>query len=515
MDSLTLITSQKYKTIGELLKSPIKSIIQVSNNEKNEDIKSYLYEWLYKNHYSKIKMIGNLTKRIRNISNKPCYYYIMKECFNNIDVLQYNKTIKQILNDECIDFTQFTEASTHVELRDMDNIENEQQLHTTKVASKDYFQFIKTMYSIDSSLTGTFLDYLVRRIICEITQKTFYDRRAECQINNNNEINMILDEEVWTFIPNDDFNLWDVHKKPSIKSDHITSINQGDNFIVKNKKNEWLNIEYRNYNGWIRYRIPNCVDFVNKEFYYNKYIENKYIQRVEPNTSRHICSYGCKRRFVEYTDTEDDVLLSAECKLDECVNICYEKSKNTKLYPSVKIMKELFITSLTHTISFGWCPKQNKVNQILDLIKFTNNIEEVFYLPLKNMCEELVKKKKSSNIRRLPPRVCSGALLEQPNILLNPSLGYRIELLDNKNIPADCDLVINNYLYDIKCTCGKNSVYEMLQLLGYASLLNCSSSFNKVDNISIINLLQGYIVSYDISYIKKDQMVNYLRFLTK
>jgi|AntAceMinimDraft_1070359.scaffolds.fasta_scaffold341773_1 hypothetical protein len=42
MESLTLITSKKYKTLGELLKSPIKSIILVSNNEKNEDIKAYM-----------------------------------------------------------------------------------------------------------------------------------------------------------------------------------------------------------------------------------------------------------------------------------------------------------------------------------------------------------------------------------------------------------------------------------------------------------------------------------------
>ena len=115
------------------------------------------------------------------------------------------------------------------------------------------------------------------------------------------------------------------------------------------------------------------------------------------------------------------------------------------------------------------------------------------------MCQELVKEN------------------ETQNILLNPALGYPIELLDNKKILADCDLVINNYLYDIKCTTGENSVYEILQLLGYASLLNCNSTkfHNKVDNVSIINLLQGYIVNYDISYITKDQMVNYLRFLTK
>ncbi len=48
------------------------------------------------------------------------------------------------------------------------------------------------------------------------------------------------------------------------------------------------------------------------------------------------------------------------------------------------------------------------------------------------------------------------------------------------------------------------------------SLLNCTSKFdNNVDNVSVINLLQGYIVNYDVSYIKKNQMLNYLKFLTR
>ena len=75
---------------------------------------------------------------------------------------------------------------------------------------------------------------------------------------------------------------------------------------------------------------------------------------------------------------------------------------------------------------------------------------------------------------------------------------------------------ITHILYDIKCTCRDKSIYEILQLLGYASLLNCVPKFNKkINNISIINLLQGYIVNYDISYITTEQMVNYLRILTK
>jgi hypothetical protein len=68
MDSNTKLTSKTYKTIGELLKSPIRSIIIVSSKEKNKDVRLYLYEWLFKNYYN----------RIKNIANNPCYHYINK-----------------------------------------------------------------------------------------------------------------------------------------------------------------------------------------------------------------------------------------------------------------------------------------------------------------------------------------------------------------------------------------------------------------------------------------------------
>ena len=348
MNNLSVITSKKYKTIGELLKSPIKSIILVSNNEKNEDIKSYLYEWLYKNHYINKKMIGNLTSRIKNISNKPCYGYIMKECFNNMDVLQFNKTTKKILNDECI-------------------------------------QFIKILHSVSSSLTGTFLDYLVRRIVCEITHKTFHDSRASRNAVDTNDISSVR---------------WIEHD--GIRNTHLP-----------------LNM-----------------------------LES------------------------------------------------YNKTQDTILHKTQDIVLEVFITSLSHSIAFGGCPKQENLDNMVNLLQNDNMVVKSMIIQLHQLCLDV--------------------LPENPNVLLNPALGHDIELLDNKHIPSDCDLVINNYLYDIKCTSGENSVYEILQLLGYASLLNCISRFNnnKVDNISIINLLQGYIVNYDISYITKDQMVKYLRILT-
>jgi hypothetical protein len=346
MDNNTKITSKKYKTIGELLQAPIKSIILVSINEKDSNIKTYLFEWLYLNHYGKKGIIGNLTSRIKNISNKPCYYYIVKNVFDNIDILQHNKTTKQILNSDCINF-------------------------------------IKNLHIIEPSLTGTFVDYLMRRIICEKTSQPFYDSRAERECNFT----------------------------------HI-SVSSND-----------------------------------KEFVFSK--------------------------------------------LPISMNVSYKNAKDTTIYKTENILLEIFITSLSHTLAFCGTPNQEKVKNIINLIQNTHNIIELFFTPLKQFCVNLL-------------------LNDENNILLNPALGFQIPLLDNKNIPSDCDLVINDTLYDIKCTCGDNSIYEILQLLGYSSLLSCVPKFSKkINNISIINLLQGYIINYDISYITTEQMINYLKFLTK
>jgi hypothetical protein len=346
MDDNTKISSKKYKTIGELLKAPIKSIILVSINEKNSIIKTYLFEWLYLNYYGKKKMIGNLTTRIKNISNKPCYYYLVKNIFDNIDILNKNKKTKHILNNSCINF-------------------------------------IKTLHTIDPSLCGTLLDYLIRRIICEKTNKEFRDTRALLQLLNTDDMISISDDG-------------------------------GNEFVFD--------------------------------------------------------------------------------KLPINIKDSYERTKDTKFYKSENILIEIFITSLCHTFSFA-VPNQANVTDIINLIQNTPNITEIFYVPLSQFCVDLFS--------------------EESNILLNPALGFEISLLDNKRIPSDCDLVINDILYDIKCTKKDSSVYEILQLLGYASLLTFFPKFDsKINNISIINLLQGYIINYDISYITTEQMINYLKILT-
>jgi hypothetical protein len=333
MDSNTQITSKKYKTIGNLLKAPIKSIIIVANNEPNKIIQEYLYDWLYENYYSKKSMIGNLTMRIKNIGNKCCYNYLMKNVFNNTDILNKNKTTENILTLDCINI-------------------------------------IKQLHSIEPSLTGVYLDYLLRRIICELINKNFNDSRSDHQ-----DIELMI-----------------------------------NNLSISIKE-------------------------------------------------------------------------------------CYKKAKDITLYKSQDILVEIFITSLSHTYAFGGIPNEDKLKTILEILQNTTNFIEIFFIPLKILCSNIIK--------------------NNTDILLNPALGgYEIPQI-NASIPSDCDLVVNNTLFDIKCTKGDNSIYEIFQLLGYSSLLNNNQRYNKhIDNIQIINLLQGFTTNYDISYITNEEMINYLRILT-
>lgn len=332
MDSNTPITSKKYKTIGNLLDAPIKSIIIVANNEPNKIIQEYLYDWLYENYYGKKSMIGNLTMRIKNIGNKCCYNYLIKSVFNNTDILNKNKTTENILTQDCINI-------------------------------------ITKLHSIEPSLTGVYLDYLLRRIICELLNKDFYDSRSDHQQNE---------------------------------------------FIINN--------------------------------------------------------------------------------LSISIKDCYKKAKDITIYKSQDILVEIFFTSLSHTYAFGGIPNEDKIKNILEILQNTTNIIETFFIPLKTLCSNIIK--------------------NNTDILLNPTLGYKIPQI-NASIPSDCDLVVNNTLYDIKCTKGDNSIYEILQLLGYSSLLNNIQKYNKhIDNIQIINLLQGFTTNYDISYITNEEMINYLKILT-
>jgi hypothetical protein len=462
INNRTELVGNIFKNIDELkMCTDNRKVILYITHLKSGPIKDYLSLWIYKSYYSKQSMYGNLTDRIKKINNAICYTQIMNDCFNRYDIKK-NMVSKSILNNRTI----------HI---------------------------VKEFHDICPSMCGSFIDYLIRRIISELTNIPFNDSRANNILNGDNIISYHSDNEnIWEFKESNDKGWnWVIKKEPILSSKIIGEINQRDTFIAYEKKNEWLKIKYKNIVGWVRWKIPivpDGEDTIDIEYYSDPSmnIENKHIQKVKKGNI-HICSKGCKYdieqtkyfKVPEYINT---------CSLESCQYLSYEKVKDTEHYKTIDIVHDIFAISLCHSESFGFCPNQDKLNAFYNKLK--SNVIDDLIKPLTEMCKTLIQDKK--------------------NILLNPALGGKLTNLKNASIPADADLVIDDSIYDIKCTKTGKEYYEVLQLLGYSGLLLLNEKFeHKINNMIILNILDGTLINYNISYLEKDNFVKYIQQLIK
>jgi hypothetical protein len=349
-------------------------------------------------------MIGNLTLRIANINNRICYREIMKRCFNNVDIISNNTVTKDILSKASIDL-------------------------------------ITELHSISPSMLGTFIDYLMRRIISELRGELFQDSRSRRYSQENHTCN-----------------------KPII------------DYAVLNVSE--LRKHYKNM----------CIT---KGEIYSKEDKDTMLESLVSKQIKEQCKLS---------------ILNI-CSLPICQHVCNKKTNNTIDYKTKDIIAEIFITSLFHSEAFGGAPQQEHFNKMLERLTTDVNVINILIPSLTSVCYELIKDKSS--------------------ILLNPSCG-------GMTIPADADLVIDDILYDIKCTKNSRPIYEILQLLGYSSLLMHEFDYSllmhdeilldekdldeedqiKINTIAIINILSGNITIYNIDFINKESCINYIKILT-
>lgn len=350
----TIIASLRYNNIRDI-KEDIKYCINYTSHLKDIKLKRYLEDFLFENHYKMIFKSGSLTDRLKNINSNICYNSIYRIIFNN----NYNDTIKKY---------------------------NILPLKCTNI--------VKLLHSIDPSITGSFIDYLIRRIICELLNIEFDDSRASWWLDN--------------------------------------------------------------------------VD--------------------------HICNSEDCRYSIEFEYQDEVEVFKKICTLPYCRLHSYNLTKLTNLYKTRDIIKEIFITSLSHGEAFGECPNQDNVNRILEIL--SSNLFDL-YTPLMILCKNIIKNKET--------------------IKLNPAFGGKLKSpVDNYKIPSDADLIINDCLIDIKCTKNKSNskCCEILQLLGYSALSSFHTDNNKkINKIMILNILEGSIYKIDISNITDENYENYIKFL--
>ena len=358
---------------------------------------------------------------------------------------------------------------------------------TMPILNKECKSIIQSLHSINASATGIFIDYLIRRLISELNEDEFSDNRAS-EFTNIDEIINVTDKQLWRFneIVTSDIGRWNIYEKTNIESKMLDSMYNGDRFIELSCENEWLKIEFKEHIGYVRYLIPDVEVFTGVSGNIEDYIPNKYFHKIDIDDNHHYCKCGCKM-MMEQT-MWIGVTEPIECKFPICQNYSYMKVKDTRTYKTVDILKELFIVSCCHTEAFGACPSQESFDKIIFILEELD--KSIFLEPLISLCNELIKERK--------------------NIYLNPALGST-----ETQIPSDCDLVVDDILIDVKCTTKDNIKYEILQLLGYSSLLKYNDKYNiRINNVCILNLLKGECRIYNIEKISDENLLEYLNILT-
>ena len=448
------INSKKYKTIGDLLKAPPRSIKCVCSKLEDKAAKEYIVKLLL----PQIKMSGNMTNRIKILNSSCISEYILSNVLNII-----SRIPNQIVN--IID----------------KNIAND---------------IITLIYDVNPSMCGTFFDYVVRRIIAEIKKEKFEDERMKNIIrhynnddsyndDNNNEyifkeINFLqydLSKKMWWFRSND-ITFGCIHKyKEPIKSESTKlpcCLLFGDVFQCILKTDSYMKIIH---NAKICYIFN--LEYMEELDYY----------------PAHTCKYSMG-------NPTGDISVGGHynCNYPVCRVESYKKIKDTINYKTKDIIPEIFISSICHSESFIECMQTPSCINMKTFGKMYSIISSEIFL--ENLTQHIIS----------PLIKYFTNYISDKSVLLNPMLGGIYEY----SIPADCDIVIGDALIDIKCTIGDNSSYEIMQLLGYSALLENNPVYNKrINQISVLNLLEGNILFYDTSHISKQQYLSFLKILTQ
>lgn len=181
-----------------------------------------------------------------------------------------------------------------------------------------------------------------------------------------------------------------------------------------------------------------------------------------------------KKDFNKIHDNRVENILYDYEKHDDIIMNKIYKSYNKYIDPKIKtknILNDIWIVSFGHTLCFSDNIK------IIDLGHLNMNHDE-FY---NNIEDFLLKSFK----------ICNSNDISDIKLYINPILGY-------VGIPSDADLILEDYIIEIKCSKKpSNNITNFLQLLAYASFSRLLG--HNINKICIINPILGIMFIQDIS----------------
>lgn len=464
--------------------------IPIDNEYNNENIyklilfdtsnindESYVNSKTFKN-IREIKECNNLRKvisYIKQMEEGPSKNYLKKYLYESYYEPKLNfdgnltDRIMKIDNSFCY---------SHIMSACFDSYDIYKNFQVKKILNQEDIVIITDLHGVCSSLCGIFIDYLFRRVISELSSISFYDSRADRILASDNIITYIDEKDnIWEFIENDYAEYWTIRIEPVMSSEIIGEIFQGDTFIFLEKIEIWMKIKYKEIIGWVRHRLPKDENSL-------EMIQNQYLRK-----KTHICSKACKYLIQQRMPAKTII----SCLLDTCQNISYNKTKNMN-NPSKDILYDIFITSLCHTEFFGFSPRLEKVKL------FQQKLNEISKTDFINSFTQS----------------CKIFIKDNSNVILNPALGGKLNILESTKINSDADLVIDNNIFDIKCSNRIKNYRDFFQLLGYSSLIYLNKKYEiKINKMIVLNLLEGNYIIYNIEYLDENNFINFIKFLSK
>ena len=108
--------------------------------------------------------------------------------------------------------------------------------------------------------------------------------------------------------------------------------------------------------------------------------------------------------------------------------------------------------------------------------------------------------------------LCQDLCNNSKSIETNPTIGTTI---GTTIVGADCDIIIDDILIELKCTKDINEKYCVLQTFAYAALLeNAPKKKKTIKHICVINLFQATIETFNMNQYNKTNMNKYYKLLT-
>jgi len=405
--------------------------------------------------------IRSVVSRVVKLKESPEKQQLCKKIFEN----NINNKIAETAKDGTLNM-RFDKISSNIWYKYIvktyfKNIDPCDSKSTIDIFDPSFKETVASMIEIDSLMTHWFIKIFIFRSISRLTKIMFKNVIAERIIDVGN-ISFYNNEN------GDDNNIWIVtenkkalclFEKVSHKSKVLIKLKPGDRLLELKSLRKWIFVKFDETCGWIR----------------TKNLEKE-------TTDFHFCKLGCSKKIIFKDDTYD-------IEFPVCRNLAYWRSMQVEKFADRNVLLDILTVST--------CNYQ--ISPIIKKSVFDNFVSYLEKIDTDKFVKSIV--------------LLSNHFVERSDTI-NP--GFILKTPCKKSTIM-VDLKVDDSIIDITCSeyGGRyNDNVRILKTLYKVGLLSVKDSpYDKINFISVIDIEKCICTTYNISHIKKPDLLKYLNML--